>query len=180
VILRALSNSRVPGMPVLHWGLWHLYLPRSTLKNHHPTPNSDCSLYIASVIVTFMVTCRVLPRFILNSCPNLPALAPHDALSHEKKGLSKSFPFYLFRTLLLHGAQATLFLSILCALFLSPWGCTPTSLHHFILPPHFLSVTVTAAGGDPKRIAIPNERSEEGAFFPSSHAQQKEAHHVSQ
>ena len=38
---------------------------------------------------------------------------------------------------------------------------------HFILPPHFLSVTVTAAGGDLARIAIPNERSEEGALFPS-------------
>jgi single-strand DNA-binding protein len=35
------------------------------------------------------------------------------------------------------------------------------------LPPHFLSVTVTAAGGDLARIAIPNERSEEGALFPS-------------
>ena len=50
---------------------------RSTLQNYHPTPKSDRSVDIASVIVTLMLTCRVLPRFILDPRPNLPTLAPH-------------------------------------------------------------------------------------------------------
>jgi hypothetical protein len=49
-------------------GVFDFRLSRSTLQNRHPTPKSDRSIDIASVIVTFMVTCRVLPRFILDSC----------------------------------------------------------------------------------------------------------------
>jgi hypothetical protein len=82
-------------VPVLHLGLLASSPFRSTLQNHHSTPKLNHSVDTASVIVTFMVTFRVLPRSTLETSSDLRALS----LSIARRANVNFFAFNQFHTL---------------------------------------------------------------------------------
>jgi len=124
--------------------------PHSPLQTHHPTAKFDRSMGIASVIVTFMVTCRVLPRFTLDSRSDLPPFVPSyegranvnfflinrlcalDSLFCASKS-DNPFTFILFRTLL-HKRISQLFCNqfVPHSLSKTPGVGTPPALFLFV------------------------------------------------